>query len=363
MLRQISLQKRGAAVIDSFELFLALNKIGIDHQVFLSSDNELKYRWNNLYDRNNIFWLNTYKNSISSFLFSFFLLKWFNLLILLRKYKDEDILATHFHPWLFFVILLKKMICRKFIYIVHENPFEPKERDDFFSLLLQKFVIKQADVIVTHSVNVKNEISKYIKVNVVFFPLGAYSNYCKNFNYKIKKSDTTTFLFLGRIESYKGVDLLLESFYLLLEKYSNIKLVIAGYGLLPDVGQKHNSIEIVNRWLSDEEICGFLNQADVVVLPYKKASQSGVLSLAWACGVPTIVSDVGGLSEQVLDKENGLIFKSNDKIDLADKMSEFIVDKDLLVRLKQGAIYSGEQLYTWNNVAKGIKDVIDISIK
>lgn len=356
MLRQISLQKRGAATIDSFELHLALKEIGVEHQVFLSTGNSLRHRWDQLGESGDkVCWLNTYKRSIGSFVFSLFSFRWLKLLNKLKKGRSEAILATHFHPWLFFIAILKKNICGRLIYIVHENPFEPKEDDSRLMLCLQKFVLKRADILITHSRSLKTSIEKKVQVKIFSFSLGAYNHYCSNLFFTKNNSDFT-FLFLGRIEPYKGVDLLMKAFVGLPRQDIGMHLIIAGEGRLPSICCP--KIETINRWLSDEEVCDLFSRADVLVLPYLKASQSGVLSMAWACGVPVIVSNVEGLTEQVKNMENGLVFKSGDISDLSKVMFKIARERDLFLRLKKGAEKAGKESYTWRKVALGVKDVL-----
>jgi glycosyltransferase involved in cell wall biosynthesis len=72
--------------------------------------------------------------------------------------------------------------------------------------------------------------------------------------------------------------------------------VIAGEGTLPDGLE---GVETINRWLTEIEIRDLISQADVVIFPYTEASQSGVIPSAIALGKRLIVSEVGGLTEQI----------------------------------------------------------------
>jgi glycosyltransferase involved in cell wall biosynthesis len=356
MITQISLQKKGAATIDSFELFLSIKRQKIESSVLLSSGNEFKYRWDLLESKKDIYCIDTYNNSISGFLSSFFLLKWLRMLKVLRNRKSNVIVATHFHPWLLLITIFKKLYCKKFIYIVHENPYNPKEREGCFNILLQKILLRRSDIIITHSKSLKEELGRIIINKKVYsFDLGSYVNYC-SISKKEKDFSAPKFLFLGRIEEYKGVDILVETFNVLRKKYPNSSLTIAGRGNLPVADYSY--VKIINNWLSDKDVCDLFNENNVLILPYRKASQSGVLSVSWPCGVPVIASNIGGLPEQVVDGDNGFLFEPGSAQDLLKKMTIFCDDHTLLKKMSNRAKYYGEEVYTWDKVAIGIIDII-----
>lgn len=356
MITQISLQKKGAATIDSFELFLSIKRQKIQSSVLLSSGNEFKYRWESLENKKDIYYIDTYNNSISSFLSSFFLLKWFKMLRALINNKSNVIVATHFHPWLLLITIFKKLYCKKFIYIVHENPYDLKEKEGYFNILLQKIMLRRSDVIITHSKSLKEELGRIIINKKVYsLDLGSYINYC-SISKKEKDFSAPKFLFLGRIEEYKGVDILAEAFNVLRKKYPNSSLTIAGRGKLPVAD--YSNVKILNNWLSDEDVCNLFNESNILVLPYRKASQSGVLSVSWACGVPVIAANIGGLPEQVIDGDNGFLFEPGSVQDLLKKMTIFCDDLNLLKKMSSRAKYYGEEVYTWDKVAIGIIDII-----
>lgn len=124
-------------------------------------------------------------------------------------------------------------------------------------------------------------------------------------------------LFVGRIRGYKGIDTLLKAYGALAPAEAG-PLVIAGSGELSD-GElndlhalKGRPIQFINRWLPDAEMAALVASARFVVLPYRSATQSGVVPLASAFGVPAIASATGGLVEQVIDGETGLLFAPGD---------------------------------------------------
>ena len=113
-----------------------------------------------------------------------------------------------------------------------------------------------------------------------------------------------TLLFFGFIRDYKGLDLLLEAYAGLPDQY---QLIIAGecYGSFANyqrqidaLSDAHRVIQHI-RYIPDQEVADYFSAADVVVLPYKSATQSGIAAIARHFGTPVILSDAGGLAEGV----------------------------------------------------------------
>lgn len=109
------------------------------------------------------------------------------------------------------------------------------------------------------------------------------------------------FLFFGRMRAYKGLDLLRDAFRLLRERHPEATLRVVGEGDAEACAPGLSALPGVTvepRWVADAEIPTLLRRAWAVVLPYREASQSGVLSQALALGVPVVATPVGGLAEQ-----------------------------------------------------------------
>lgn len=127
-------------------------------------------------------------------------------------------------------------------------------------------------------------------------------------------------LFFGRIEAYKGIDVLIEAFKLLTSS-SNLKLVIAGKG---DFDRSYTKDVIyINRYIDDEEIAYLYQNAECVVYPYTSATQSGVLSIASYFGTPMITSDIPYFKE-VLGDGYPLFFSNKDIDSLFNVLNNFL---------------------------------------
>ena len=146
------------------------------------------------------------------------------------------------------------------------------------------------------------------------------------------------FLFFGRFLPYKGLDRLRDAFRLVRTATNRATLHIAGSGSLDRYAPGLRGLPgvvVEERWIAEDEIPALMCEADVVVLPYREASQSGVIPQAIALGKPVIVTPVGGLPEQI-PPGAGLITKGVDATSLADAMLAML-DPVVLNRLTAGA--------------------------
>jgi D-inositol-3-phosphate glycosyltransferase len=142
-------------------------------------------------------------------------------------------------------------------------------------------------------------------------------------------SDNSYILFFGFIRAYKGLDLLIETFSDMRLRNRKLKLIIAGefyedsapYNELIRKYNLENDIVIFDNFIKDNEVPLFFSAADLVVQPYKSATQSGVTQIAYYFDKPMLVTDVGGLREIVPDKKCGYVVKPEVK-----EITEAILD-------------------------------------
>jgi len=131
------------------------------------------------------------------------------------------------------------------------------------------------------------------------------------------ETDNLYLLFFGFIRAYKGLDLLIEAFSDKRLRNRKLKLIIAGefyeddrvYRDLIKRNNLENDIIFFDHFIKDEEVPLFFSAADLVVQPYKTATQSGVTQIAFYFDKPMLVTDVGGLKEIVQDGKCGYVVK------------------------------------------------------
>ena len=137
----------------------------------------------------------------------------------------------------------------------------------------------------------------------------------------------TTVLFFGTIRPYKGLEHLVRAFELLPRDGGQIwKLLIVGETWegwtepLDLVRQSswRSDIEVVNRYVADDELPGFFGRADIVALPYLRSSASGPLHLTMSAGLPVVVSTVGGLVEAASEYSGAVLVPPAEPSAIAD---------------------------------------------
>jgi glycosyltransferase involved in cell wall biosynthesis len=168
------------------------------------------------------------------------------------------------------------------------------------------------------------------------------------------------FLFFGRIRAYKGLDLLRDAFAQLRQSHPAATLLVVGEGDIEAAAPgltRLPGVTVEPRWVADDAIPALVASARAVVLPYREASQSGVLPIALACGVPVVATPVGGLAEQLRDGETGLLAAAVTSAALAEAMAR-LLDPRLRARLAEGARRHGEELLDWNAQAGILLDGI-----
>lgn len=152
-------------------------------------------------------------------------------------------------------------------------------------------------------------------------------------------------LFLGRIMAYKGLPQLVEALELLRNRGGpSLSLTVMGEGVLGDLGPRLAALgaRVVNRWLTDEEISAALAEHDAVALAHMEASQSGIAAAALGAGVPVIAMPVGGLVEQVIDGQTGVLAATADAHALADAIVRFATAPGLYESIVAGIAESAE---------------------
>ena len=88
-----------------------------------------------------------------------------------------------------------------------------------------------------------------------------------------------------------------------------------------------SSVRVVDQYIPNEEVPHYFKSADVVVLPYTSATQSGIVQIAFGLGVPVITTDVGGLPEAVDHGGTGLIVESASATSLANAILRYYSDR------------------------------------
>lgn len=361
----IYLGSRGGGVYDTYAICEALCKVGKNqYSLIISENNPLKEDYKKL-PLKELYVVKTHNRSIKDFLIrSIFPIRILKILKIIKNLKPSLIFITMFHPWVSIITFYAKIFLSKTpIVFIRHNPanFESVGTNIYNKILnlMEDWVTYKADYIFTLSETVKEGLIKKYKLSqerVSNFILGAHGNICKNFVHKgFFKNNVLRLTFFGRILYYKGVDILINAYEILKREELPVELTIAGEGYIEGhLLDKINNlgVKLFNYWISEEEMGNILAETDVVVLPYKRASQSGPASIALALGLPVIATRVGGLQEQVRDGVNGFLIEPNSVEALIDAVKRILQEPYLLNKFSDGAKSLRDSEFSWTVIGR-----------
>ena len=232
---------------------------------------------------------------------------------------------------------------------VHDIQYHPGDLDSrrVPRMFIQQF-IRQSDAIIVHGETLRTAaLTKLpVKESAVFVfphvPLHYYARLAAR-NMLVKKCDGLfRVLFFGRIYEYKGLKYLVDAVPQVQPRLASLRIIIAGRGDALVNGSSPipltETFDVRNRFIPDEELAQLLTDADVVALPYVEASQSGVLMVALAFGLPVIATDVGEIAEVVRATGAGIVIPPRDSTALADAICELATDTPLRQALAWNAV-------------------------
>ena len=169
------------------------------------------------------------------------------------------------------------------------------------------------------------------------------------------------------IRPYKGLGDLIRAFGRVRAQIAAAWLVIAGHPL-EDFAPYQDAIAAASirecaalhlGYHPVSEVAKFFRAADVVVLPYRSASQSGIAQLAFAFGVPVVATRVGGLPEVIEHERTGLLVDPGDEHGLAEAITRLLTDATLCRSMSVRAIEQAATRYSWSQVAEMTRGIYD----
>ena len=159
-------------------------------------------------------------------------------------------------------------------------------------------------------------------------------------------------LMFGRLRAYKGLDLLRDAYRLLPPGGFSLRVVGDGpaAALAPGLAELPG-VTVENRWVAEAEIPSLIRAADALVLPYREASQSGIIPIAQALGVPVVATPAGGLAEQICDGVDGVMAAAITAPALAAALAG-LAAPHALQALADGARRRGAAMADWSAQAR-----------
>ncbi len=243
-------------------------------------------------------------------------------------------------------------------------PHEPKPGDQLFT----RYFVKPVDSFITMSEKVKEDLLVFAPNKpTVFIPHPLYDNFGEKISKDLARkhlnieTDAKIILFFGFIRKYKGLDILLDSIKILQQSNPTLKLLIAGEFYADEKSYKEQidklgieqQLILRTNFINDNEVKYYLCASDVIVQPYRSATQSGVTPLAYHFEIPMIVTNVGGLAALVPDNKVGLIAEPN-AASIAEKIIQFFNngEQQYLPFLKEE-----KKKYSWSKMVEAIMSI------
>ncbi len=267
----------------------------------------------------------------------------------LREQGSDIALCTMVHLWNPLLVGAIKRAGALNALVVHDAAPHPGDNHLWRGLLL-KNDFRQADLLVSLTDSVAERLAAEQDVpaaKVIRSRLGA-------FRYGVAAARLLgqpphQLLFFGRLLPYKGLDRLIEAMRLLEAESFPVRLRLVGQGPL-DLGPLPGNVDLERRWAAEEEIPALFAAADLAVLPYQEASQSGVLPIAQHLGLPALVTPVGGLLEQVEGGRSGFVADDSSAHGLARSIKTIFCDPARYENLSQRLIAAGSDRQ-WSEIA------------
>jgi glycosyltransferase involved in cell wall biosynthesis len=253
----------------------------------------------------------------------------------------------------------------RFILILHDAKFHPGDYYPFRESVL-RWEVATADALIVlteHVGRAAQQLYEFPPDRIWTVPHGAFSYGLGTATPRaFPRNRPLRLLFFGRIVKYKGLGLLLEAFRLLRDRGVAVELDIVGSGDLGCYSSQLASlpdVSITNTWVNNDEIAQALARADVMILPYIEASQSGVAATALTAGLPIVATPVGGLVEQVNSGRTGLLATGMQPEDLAAAIQCFAHNPSLYETCSAGALKHVRDELGWACIAIKIGEIIN----
>jgi len=235
------------------------------------------------------------------------------LVYFIKKHGIAVVLSPMWDVWHIPLAPVVRAVVGLHVLCIHDA--RPHAGEDHVSPLF-RFIwrdARSADLVVCFSRFVRDDVAEELQLDEkrsIAVPLGP-----SGFGSAIPRPRSAPrtaprLLCFGRGYRYKGMDLAIEAMSFISESFPTAELVIVGGGEMAKyagMAQRRPRVTVRAGYLPEEEVAGLFDAADVVLAPYREASQSAIVTTAQTMGVPVVCTPVGGLPEQVMDGETGIV--------------------------------------------------------
>lgn len=262
---------------------------------------------------------------------------WFGAVRRLRSLKPELLLVAYWSGLLApLCFALRRLTGIRMVVLLHNLS---SHESFFFEPLMRRLLAASADGVVTLSGSVTEEVRKAmpdIPLLQLFHPLyepdGESSSLEEARSALNLDLHSPVLLFFGYVRRYKGLDTMLRAMPAILQREPALRLVVAGHfhesaaryrTLIAELGIEE-SVDLYPDYVSRERTSLFFAAADAVALPYRSATQSGVVQFSYAHGLPVIVTPAGSLPEMVCHGKTGWVARDCSAAGFAEAVGEFL---------------------------------------
>jgi glycosyltransferase involved in cell wall biosynthesis len=358
------LGRRGSLPVYTCEMTHALLKRGCNMTCILSEYIENRSRFASLqkdYLNLELKFLKTYKTKPQFILRTLNVFNFFKLKQLVKEAKSDCIYIPMITLWSSILCFFVKNV--KLVTTIHEVKIR-KGDNPLFNIIFS-YNIKKSDKIIVLSKSFIPLVRDFYNIDeekICWLPHANYNYYVPGEKYEVKNIIHHKILFFGRITPYKGLDVLLKAMYLIKNINTKIILKIVGDGALSKTEKRlltclGSRVELINRWVSENEISKFFKDIDITILPYIEASQSGVIMLSSSFRKPVIATAVGGLPEQVRP-DTGILIPPNDEKILAETILSLYKEPEKIFQMGSTAYNYATKELTWYNSAEKLIEFI-----
>lgn len=302
---------------------------------------------------------------------------WWQLCRKLRADNPEVVLLQWWVPyWTPSLAMISRWIKRntrsQILFVCHN--VIPHEGGGFLDKRLALTVLRYGDAFIVHSEQDRYLLRAllpnarvYKSHHPTYAPLADQSHTTPSTTLREElglPTDQPLLLFFGFVRAYKGLEYLIQALPRIRTQFPAHLLVVGEFWLSPEFFARYatefgvrDAVTFINRYVPNEELRDYFDLADVVVLPYVSATQSGVAQLAFGFGKPVITTRVGGLHEIIEDGVTGLIVPPQDGPALADAVIRFF-KADLGSQLRANvAARQQAQLFSWADLIATVEQI------
>jgi glycosyltransferase involved in cell wall biosynthesis len=231
-----------------------------------------------------------------------------------------------------FLAAAKRLYGTSVVLICHDVvPFVSPGEEYNTKLMKRRKFYRLADTLIVHNQNSIDDLTVVFdepreKIRRFPFPLYNIADIGLPTRDVLPPTDRTRFLFIGHLRAEKGIDVLLQAWASLIDERQDAELVIAGnipagssYSFTEDANMH---ITLLSGYLSDEQYVNLIRQADCVVLPYERGTNSAVVSTVLTQRKDLIVSDIDMFRSNPLISAQSF-FKASDRTALKDALNRY----------------------------------------